>query len=55
MDVIVEKLDIMNIFKILHKDEMIQESYANKEDIFEMSETCRQKIQALSKTVNNPL
>ena len=41
MDVIVEKLDIMNIFKILHKDEMIQESYANKEDIFEMSETCR--------------
>ena len=55
MDVIVEKLDIMNIFKVIHKYEMIQESFGNKEDIFEMSSTCRQKIQALSKSIYNSL
>ena len=55
MDVIVEKLDIMNIFKILHKNSIIQESIANKEDFFEMSEACRLKMQALSKPINNSL
>ena len=50
MSVINEKLDILNIFRILHKDEIIQEKIQNKEDIFEMSETCKYKM----KVINHP-
>ena len=49
MKVVTEKLDILNIFKILHKAEIIQESFKNKDDNFEMSDACKQKLQVLSK------
>ena len=50
MNVINRQLDILNIFRILHKDEIIQENIQNKEDIFEMSETCKHNL----KVINHP-
>ena len=43
MKIIIERLDIMNIFNRLYKDEKIQEKI-NVEDI-EMSDECKQKIE----------
>ena len=45
MKIIIEKLDIMNIFKRLYKDEKFQEKM-NVEDI-EMSDECKQKIERI--------
>ena len=47
MRVIVEKLDILNIFKKIHRDEKLQTSLKDKEDVFKMSEGCRNKLQLL--------
>ena len=41
--IIVEKLDIMNIFKKLYKDEKIQEKY-KVDNVIDMSDECKQKI-----------
>ena len=48
MRVIIEKLDILNIFKKMHRDEMLQENIKDSEDMFKMSDTCKHKLQALS-------
>ena len=50
MKIIVEKLDIMNIFNRIYKDEKIQERM-NFEDI-EMSDECKQKIEKVYKHLN---
>ncbi len=50
MKIIVEKLDIMNIFNRVYKDEKIQERM-NFEDI-EMSDECKQKIDLMYKNLN---
>ena len=49
MKVVTEKLDILNIFKILYKAEILKESFKSKDDNLEMSDACKQKLQALSK------
>ena len=43
LKIIVEKLDILNIFKKLYKDEKIQEKY-KVDNIIDMSDECKQKI-----------
>ena len=50
MKIIIEKLDIMNIFNRVYKDEKIQERM-NFEDI-EMSDECKQKIDLMYKNLN---
>ena len=55
MDLITEKLDIINIFNVIHKYELIQENDSNRENIFEMSANYKQKLKALSKSIYNSL
>ena len=49
MKVITEKLDIMNLFKKLYRDELLQEKENIKDDIIEMSEECKAKLHSLYK------
>ena len=49
MKVITEKLDIMNLFKNLYRNEKIQEKEINQEEIIEMSEKCKVNLQNLYK------
>ena len=44
MRVIVEKLDIINIFKKIYSTEFIEKTLKIKGNTFEMSDTCKQKI-----------
>ena len=44
MRVIVEKLDIINIFKKIYSTEFIEKSLKIKGNVFEMSDTCKQKM-----------
>jgi hypothetical protein len=53
MRVIVENLDIINIFKKIHDAELIGETLRKGENLFEMSDTCKQKMQVLNKSKNN--
>ena len=46
MNMISEKLDIINLFIKIHRDEIIQEKM-NKEDIIEMSDKCKRDIQKI--------
>ena len=48
MRIIIEKLDILNIFKKIHRDEKLQENLKDSEDMFKMSDTCKHKLQSLS-------
>ena len=43
MKMICEKLDIINLFIKLHRDEILQEKF-NNEDIIEMSDECKQNL-----------
>ena len=49
MKVITEKLDIMNLFKNLYRNEIIQEKETNQEEIIEMSENCKVNLRKLYK------
>ena len=49
MKVITEKLDIMNLFKNLYRNEKIQEKEINQEEIIEMSENCKVNLRKLYK------
>ena len=49
MKVISEKLDIMNLFKKLYRDEILQEREIIKDDIIEMSEECKSNLYSLYK------
>ena len=47
MKLITEKLDIMNLFKKLYRDELLQERVNIKDDIIEMSEECKENLHSL--------
>ena len=49
MNVIVENLDIMNIFNKIYIADIIGQSLKKSENIFDMSDTCKQKLQDLVK------
>ena len=49
MNVIVENLDIMNIFNKIYIADIIGQSLKKNENIFDMSDTCKQKLQDLVK------
>ena len=49
MRVIVEKLDIINIFKKIYSTEFIEQSLKIKGNMFEMSDTCKQKMKLYTK------
>ena len=49
MKVITEKLDIMNLFKNLYRNEIIQEKEINQEEIIEMSDNCKVNLRKLYK------
>ena len=45
LNIIKERLDILNIFKILYNDEKFQDSLKNKNIEIEMSDNCKKKLQ----------
>ena len=45
LDIIKERLDVLNIFKRLYFDEKIQDMYTNKSNEIEMSDKCKRKLQ----------
>ena len=49
MNVIAENLDIMNIFNKIYIADIIGQSLKKNENIFDMSDTCKQKLQDLVK------
>ena len=49
MRVIVEKLDKINVFKKINHADVIEETLKKGKNSFEMSNTCKQKIQVLNK------
>ena len=50
INIIIEKLDILNIFRKLHYDEIMQvKSTSFKEDTIVISDICRQRLQNLQK------
>jgi hypothetical protein len=44
MKIIIEKLDIMNLFKKIYRDEKLQEKLDDKEEYIEMSDECKNKL-----------
>ena len=49
MKVITEKLDIMNFFKKLYRDEKLQEKDIILHDSIEMSDECKEKLLSVYK------
>lgn len=47
MRLVVEKLDIINIFKRIHDADFIEEALKKGDNLFEMSDTCKQKLHSL--------
>jgi len=47
MRIIMEKLDILNMFKKMIRDEKIQENYDFKNEEINMSQKCKQNIQII--------
>ena len=52
MRIIVENLDIINIFKKIHSAEIIEKTLKARGNLIEMSEECKQKIHSLNKFTN---
>ena len=48
MKIITEKLDVMNLFKKIVKDEIIQERENIKNDLIEMSDECKAKLYSIN-------
>jgi formate dehydrogenase assembly factor FdhD len=44
MKIIIEKLDIMNLFKKIYKDEKLQEMLDDKDEFIEMTDECKLKL-----------
>jgi formate dehydrogenase assembly factor FdhD len=44
MKIIIEKLDIMNLFKKIYKDEKLQEMLDDKDEYIEMTDECKLKL-----------
>ena len=53
MRIIVENLDIINIFKKINSAEIIEKTLKARGSLIEMSEECKQKIHFLNKFTNN--
>ena len=53
MNIIVEQLDILNLFRKLLKDEKIQETFS-KDEVIVMSDNCKLNIQEIMKNINLP-
>ena len=53
MNIIVEQLDILNLFRKLLKDEKIQETFS-KDEVIVMSDDCKLNIQEVMKNINLP-
>ena len=53
MNIIVEQLDILNLFRKLLKDEKIQETFS-KDEVIIMSDNCKFNIQEIMKNINLP-
>jgi hypothetical protein len=53
MRIIVENLDIINIFKKIHSADIIEKILKARGSLIEMSEECKQKIHSLNKYTNN--
>ena len=53
MRIIVENLDIINIFKKIHSADIIEKTLKARGSLIEMSEECKQKIHFLNKFTNN--
>ena len=51
MRIIMEKMDILFMFKKMYRDDKIQENYVFKDEAIIMSDECRQHIQKLSTTI----
>ena len=49
MKIVTEKLDLMNLFKILYKEEKNQTNSDTKFEVIEMSEECIIGLQKLNK------
>ena len=50
MDIVVEKLDIINIFKKIYSADLIEQTLKGSSNLIEMSDACKQKIHALDKS-----
>ena len=50
MKIIIEKLDIINLFKKIYRDEKLQSKIETKEEIIEMSEDCKKNLYDLFKS-----
>ena len=50
MKIIIEKLDIINLFKKIYRDEKLQLKTQDKEEIIEMSEECKNNLHELFKS-----
>jgi len=44
MKIIIEKLDIMNLFKRIYRDEKLEEMIDDKEEYIKMSDECKTKL-----------
>ena len=53
MRIIVDNLDIINIFKKIHSADIIEKTLKARGSLIEMSEECKQKIHFLNKFTNN--
>ena len=49
MKLIIEKLDILNLFKNIYKVENIKENFKNEDDIIEMSNECKNNLKDIAK------
>ena len=49
MKIIIEKLDIINLFKKIYRDEKLQSKIETKEEIIDMSEECKKNLHDLFK------
>ena len=53
MKIIIEKLDIINVFKKIYRDEKVQSKIETKEEIIEMSDECKKNLHNLFKNTLN--
>lgn len=50
MKIIIEKLDIINVFKKIYRDEIVQSKIETKDELIEMSDECKKNIHDLFKS-----
>ena len=53
MKIIIEKLDVINLFKKIYRDEKVQSKIETNEEIIEMSDDCKKNLHDLFKSTIN--